>query len=801
MATFIAISYPNLQQDPLAIQSILVQISQQLANSTTNGGSADTLGPSNQLSFVPPSSVVFINAVWFLSLTLTLTCALIATLMQQWARRYLQMVQRTHAPYVGAHIREYFVQGANKFGIHALVEVLPFLLLISVMFFFAGLVVFAFRANHVVAYITLAIVAFCSLSYITLTLLPFVFPNCPYQTPLTTLIWYFGQVILLLLSYIVHHCAKGLHKLEKLQGKVTKKTVDSLQHWHETNVKSISEGIVSKFENSARPTSMDIYRNALRWTLNLLDEDRELEEFVSGIPGLRESEALAPYDNDNDPQHTIRAVLAVLPGPTSFRESFPWSIIPLAQRAITSDLSEPIRRQRIKACLKALYYIPGAIRDLLAPYAAKKYYCLEILPLLNSIESLEIIEELRNTPRDDVALSVWCAAAVVSSFMITPPRGTLETFLPPKTPFIGNIRAGKQFLSRRLAGARVDLSPGTDLHSDDARLQNLGRFLKDLTTTIGYMDRSLWERDMAQSICDERLVLFEARKLENYLNGKDIYEQDGNRKSPAFIPAAQQDLVTLTLHILTRDSLADAGPLQYQAFDGAYQELLQAARASQTRSQTPGQSLEQILTQSLALSLSPSWGTSLPQPPSQVLGLILPHLQAQSRLSLLAQSLDQVLEQPQVRALANFLTQSLGQSVSMRLLLEAFQSISEHLPHDFSWLRPLSLPQFLAQSLPQLILQIQAPSAPPSANIQVVDDVEMATRAPQQVAEDVDIRPQTEDQPTVHDGPLPSTSVIPWTASAGPSRPSSSVASSSSSLLAEANPGNRGLSDSARALV
>ncbi|KAF8268491.1 hypothetical protein EI94DRAFT_1577541, partial [Lactarius quietus] len=84
VATFIAISYPNLQQDPAAIQSLLAQISQQLANATTNGSHTDNVSQSTQIPFVPPSSVVFINSVWFLSLVLTLTCALIATLMQEW---------------------------------------------------------------------------------------------------------------------------------------------------------------------------------------------------------------------------------------------------------------------------------------------------------------------------------------------------------------------------------------------------------------------------------------------------------------------------------------------------------------------------------------------------------------------------------------------------------------------------------------------------------------------------------------------------------------------------------------------
>ncbi|KAI9435652.1 hypothetical protein BJY52DRAFT_1331120, partial [Lactarius psammicola] len=170
VATFIAISYPNLHQDPNIItQSLLAQISQQLSNATNN----DTSGISNtsiRSSFDPPGSVVFINSVWFLSLVLSLICALMATLLQQWAHRYLHTVRRNHAPHVRAHIQEYFSRGARKFGIFGLVEALPFLLLVSVHLFFAGLVAFAFRADPTVAYVTIAIVGFCVLSYISLTL-------------------------------------------------------------------------------------------------------------------------------------------------------------------------------------------------------------------------------------------------------------------------------------------------------------------------------------------------------------------------------------------------------------------------------------------------------------------------------------------------------------------------------------------------------------------------------------------------------------------------------------------------------
>ncbi|KAH8983811.1 hypothetical protein EDB86DRAFT_2811217, partial [Lactarius hatsudake] len=142
VATFIAMSYPSLQQDPNVItQSLLVKISQQLA---TPNGTSPAMSPSlsTQSSFSPSAPVIFVNSVWFLSLVLSLTCALIATLLQQWARRYLQMIQRNHAPHVRAHIREYFSRGARKFRIFVLVETLPFLILVSVLLFFAGLVVF-----------------------------------------------------------------------------------------------------------------------------------------------------------------------------------------------------------------------------------------------------------------------------------------------------------------------------------------------------------------------------------------------------------------------------------------------------------------------------------------------------------------------------------------------------------------------------------------------------------------------------------------------------------------------------------
>ena len=103
---------------------------------------AESPSTNAQASF-NSSAFVFVNSVWFIGPVLSLTCALMATLLQQWAPRYLQLTHRKHPPHVRAHIREYFACGAARFHISTLVGTLPALLFISVLFF-SGLVVYAY---------------------------------------------------------------------------------------------------------------------------------------------------------------------------------------------------------------------------------------------------------------------------------------------------------------------------------------------------------------------------------------------------------------------------------------------------------------------------------------------------------------------------------------------------------------------------------------------------------------------------------------------------------------------------------
>jgi hypothetical protein len=263
-------------------------------------------------------------------------------------------------------------------------------------------------------------------------------------------------------------------------------------------------------------------------------------------------------------------VLAALPDPTTFHEQLPWGIVQLSQRAITSGLSEFVQQRRTQACLKALYYIPGAIRDVLAPYAAGAYNCLELLPLLNSPESLSLIEVLWDTANDDVALSVRCVTAAITAFIVTPPVSVLKKFLPPGVRFIGRETTGSDFLSRRLR-----MNENWE-DNDSARLQNIVQFLKDIKDSLSSMDAVSWMRpDTSEVLLDEvraeRRVLHESRHSAEYCSG--MFKAHGNRTSLAFVPAVQHDLLAVTLEIVTRDSITGAAQVQRDAFHEMFSEL------------------------------------------------------------------------------------------------------------------------------------------------------------------------------------------------------------------------------------
>ena len=139
VATFIVESLQNLSPDSSkTTNALLTQISQQLFN-ISNGTPLTSVVAQSGQPFTPTASAIRVNVLWFLSLILSLTCTLSATLIQQWARRYQELTQRHGATHRRGRMRAYIHDGITRFEMVRVVATMPTLLHISVFFFFAGI--------------------------------------------------------------------------------------------------------------------------------------------------------------------------------------------------------------------------------------------------------------------------------------------------------------------------------------------------------------------------------------------------------------------------------------------------------------------------------------------------------------------------------------------------------------------------------------------------------------------------------------------------------------------------------------
>jgi len=273
-----------------------------------------------------------VNTLWFLSLSISLTCALLATLLQQWARRYVKITHKRHHPRNRARIRAFFAEGVDKLHLSLAVRALPTLLHSSLFLFFVGLVVFLFHFNSTVFKFVAAWVGICTFLYACITLLPIFRHDSPYNTPLSSLVWFFytGSLCLVfqslqwLTAFNCFHLAMWV-RFRSLR--------DQYYGW-------FLYGMEKAAEEFALGLSSDIDGRALIRTLETLDEDDELEAFFEGIPGFFNSEVVS------DPHVAFK---------TPNGEKMSEALVGFMCNTLSSNLvPEPVKQRRIEICRKAV---------------------------------------------------------------------------------------------------------------------------------------------------------------------------------------------------------------------------------------------------------------------------------------------------------------------------------------------------------------------------------------------------------------------------------------------------------------
>jgi hypothetical protein len=321
------VSIQDLQQNPQDTSNFYLA---NMYQATINPNSSSSL-PTSPPPFTPPNYAVWVNSLWFLSLAISLTCALLATFLQQWARRYLKVTHSRYSPHKRARIRAFFAEGVEKCLLPWAVETLPTLLHISLFLFFAGLVVFLWNVNLTIFKLVLLWVAVCTALYGCFTLMPIFRHDSPYYASMSSSLWpivyvlaWFVSLLSGVLLYFTCWCLGGDWLIE-LAG-------------HCSSL--LSRGMQKTVEDAALNSPPEIDIRAFMWTFDCLDEDHELERFFAGLPGLRSSKVV------DDP----------LPRLTQGQKwKLGYALTGLMDRTFSSDLlPAPVKERRALICAKAI---------------------------------------------------------------------------------------------------------------------------------------------------------------------------------------------------------------------------------------------------------------------------------------------------------------------------------------------------------------------------------------------------------------------------------------------------------------
>jgi hypothetical protein len=339
----ISVSIQDIQQNPQDTSNFyLANIYQTLAD--PNGSNIPSSLPASPPPFTPPRYAVWVNALWFLSLVISLTCALLATLLQQWARRYLKITQSRYSPHKRARIRAFFSEGVEKCLLPWTVETLPTLLHTSLFLFFAGLVVFLCNVNLTIFKLVLSWVGLCTALYGCITCMPIFRHDSPYYTPLSLPAWYILTGVLFSIYRFLRWCNRSVQFRDSAYRRFL--------NLEEYCRKSLVRGMQKTAEETALKSSSEIDTRAFMWTFDCLDEDHELERFFSGLPGFRSSRVATdplPSLTEEETSKLYRALIGLL------------------RRTFSSDLlPAPVKNRRAIICAKAVdpEHTPNAWRIL-----------------------------------------------------------------------------------------------------------------------------------------------------------------------------------------------------------------------------------------------------------------------------------------------------------------------------------------------------------------------------------------------------------------------------------------------------
>ncbi|KAG6834899.1 hypothetical protein H0H93_006571 [Arthromyces matolae] len=138
--------------------------------------SPSTLGPNSPTH---TSTDLWINGLFFTSLTLSVATALLSVLAKQWIQAYTQIVPGTAK--TQTMIRQFRFDGLQKWKLGSIIEGLPLILHSSVAIFLIGLSLYVSQLSCTICAILSSITALTFIFYLVTSMIPAFSIDCPFR--------------------------------------------------------------------------------------------------------------------------------------------------------------------------------------------------------------------------------------------------------------------------------------------------------------------------------------------------------------------------------------------------------------------------------------------------------------------------------------------------------------------------------------------------------------------------------------------------------------------------------------------
>ncbi|KAK0503550.1 hypothetical protein EDD18DRAFT_1346413 [Armillaria luteobubalina] len=203
VTTFVAQTSQSLQVDYTEMSANLLFEMINIQRAIGSGASLDTVAPSPlnpNITFIASTTSVWVNGLWFTSLALSLTTALVSVLVKQWLHHYMDLPSGT--PRDRSLLQQFRFTGLQKWRVLVIIGLLPVLMHTALAIFFVGLVIFLGPLRDSIAWVVGVITAVAYTAYLMAHILPLIFPQCPYRTSLCDLLYLLYSRVM---PYAVHN--------------------------------------------------------------------------------------------------------------------------------------------------------------------------------------------------------------------------------------------------------------------------------------------------------------------------------------------------------------------------------------------------------------------------------------------------------------------------------------------------------------------------------------------------------------------------------------------------------------------